>query len=1518
MKLFYKILRGIIVGIILCAVTIPALLFVALSIPAVQDEIGRIAQRELSALLGARVEIGDVSLSPFNRAMLNDVVLTVNGGRDTVMTAERISGGINLMELVRHRRIVVDYAEVIGLNASISRRNPADSLNIQPIIVALTKRPPRNQAVQLAINTVLIRNSSLSYDILSEPFPNPGRFSPAHVRIYDLNADFVVPTVGKTEQYVKAKRMKFKEVSGLEITDLKGTYIMSPSQLSVEGLTVEMPGSRLAFSDVAFEYGGETSLTWSLCNTPLVLTLSPDSHITPADLSPLVPILADIRRPAEVEFAVEGTINGESTVTFDVYDSADMYSLAFNTTLINPLDSLHRRVEGLTLSAGATAEFISGAMGNEPGDYEIVDSTKYVTVDIGADLTDRHIDMRGEVSTGVGSLLFDAVMDNYMGKTPAANIELAGHGIDLGHLLPGHSLGMVSFTASGNGELVKGIPSGELALAIDTLDWQGSRLNGITLEGSYAPDGGYELTLTGDDPVADFELHASGDAGRAGKSLQLRADVEKLGLALTGIVPQNPGSILSLTGTLDLSGRTVDDIRGTVDLRDITLADPDGNRFVINSFNIEAIGDAGAPDRLLTLKSDIIDAEVSGRYYFSTLGKQIKALALQSFPVIREHERSGGTQAMAENNFTYGIEIKDTDDWTERMNYSQLPVSILGKMTVKGAVNYPDRSLRMNLDLPYLRQGIKLIDSTQVTLSVDGASGRSLLYATTNMPTKQGMMRLNLQSDASHDKIGSRLWWKINRSARYEGDISLKGAVDIKEGHPCAAINLLPGEATFNDSTWTVMPATIDVEPGYVRVNDIDVHRAGQFVKIDGTASADSTDVLNIDLLNINLDYVFESLGLTNVLIGGDATGSIYANSLFSSEPRIVTQGVDVKGVSYNGVVLGDAVAKSHWDSHKGAVILDVDIAPFDGSTHSTVKGALYPLTDSLDLVIDAHDVNVAFMKPYMKAFTSDVSGRGTGKVRLMGSFANVDMEGDVYGKDIKLKVDFTNTSYTTSDLIRIRPGGIEIDGATVHDGNGHTARLTGWVKHRYFKFPSFDFKVTDVDGMLVYDESPHTGAKWYGRVYGYGNAHIYGQPGVVNINVNLRTAPGSTFTYVNTDMKEAGNYDFITFRDRDILAMGESEKFVHAEPKSVRNLRDKLSQGLANSSDDYNINLQVDITPQARINMIMDSHATDSIRSNGLGNLGITYQSRNDYLNMVGKYTIEKGKYNFTLQDIIIKEFSIQPGSRIEFNGDPYKAQLDITTALTINANLTDLDESFAVDRELTRTSVPVNAMVMVKGSLQDPEITYGIDFPTLNDDIKRKVNSIISTDEMKSTQIIYLLALERFYTPDYMGKNNNQGSELMSVASATISSQLRSMLGHLADNWTVAPTIRSDKGDFSNVEVEVGLSSSLLNNRLLFNGNFGYRDNTLNSNQFVGDFDIEYLLNPAGTWRLKAYNRFNDQNYYLRSAETTQGVGIVFRRTFDDLRSFLGLRKREKPKSQEVTEPKTPEEKPVEDERQ
>jgi hypothetical protein len=401
--------------------------------------------------------------------------------------------------------------------------------------------------------------------------------------------------------------------------------------------------------------------------------------------------------------------------------------------------------------------------------------------------------------------------------------------------------------------------------------------------------------------------------------------------------------------------------------------------------------------------------------------------------------------------------------------------------------------------------------------------------------------------------------------------------------------------------------------------------------------------------------------------------------------------------------------------------------------------------------------------------------------------------------------------------------------------------------------------------------------------------------PGEVNIGATMVTSPKTDFTFVISDAEEALEYNFLTFRDRELASRLAGDQIATERPPLGSEELDMLMQAKLRKiieedmATAYNMNFQVDITPEARMNLLMDPIGGDKITAYGTGHVNMLYGSGNDDLRMYGSYNLSRGDYNFTLQDIIIKNFSIRDGSTIAFHGDPYAAQLDISAIYQLNANLSDLDESFLNDKEISRTNVPVQAVLNVDGDIRQPGISFDLEFPTLTADVARKVHTIVSTDEMMNRQIIYLLALNRFYTPDYMA-STTKGNELMSVASSTISSQLSNLLGQLSDKFSVAPTLRTDAADFSDVEFDVALSSTLLNNRLLLNGNLGYRDKALNNNnQFIGDFDVEYLLNRGGNWRLKAYNHFNDRNLYIKTATTTQGIGIVFKHDFDDLMQIL-----------------------------
>ncbi len=436
-------------------------------------------------------------------------------------------------------------------------------------------------------------------------------------------------------------------------------------------------------------------------------------------------------------------------------------------------------------------------------------------------------------------------------------------------------------------------------------------------------------------------------------------------------------------------------------------------------------------------------------------------------------------------------------------------------------------------------------------------------------------------------------------------------------------------------------------------------------------------------------------------------------------------------------------------------------------------------------------------------------------------------------------------------------------------------------MRHTYFHNPVFNFRLRDAKSLLCYDTNEKINPLWYGTIYGSGHAQINGYPGQIDIDMNMTTDEGSKFYYIISDAEDIDQYSFLSFTDK--RKQNKEAETTDSIPEYLLKFQ-KQKEEMEEGSSNVILSLKGTVTNDALVTLVMDPKAGDNITARGRGALQMDYNLASNDLRMIGTYVLDEGNYTFTLQDIIIKNFNIRKGSQIKFDGDPMNAILDITATYRVNTNLTDLDKSFSTDKELNRTNVPVDAVLLVNGPMTNPDITFDIELPSLTSDVERKVKSIVSTNDMMSRQIIYLLALNRFYTPEYTGGQSN-GSEWSSMASSTISSQLSNILSQMTDKLDVAPSFRSEKGDFTDMEFDLALSSRLLNNRLLINGNFGYRDRNTSNTQFVGDFDIEYLLNKSGNLRLKAYNHFNDQNYYLRSALTTQGVGVVFQRDFDRL---------------------------------
>ena len=431
---------------------------------------------------------------------------------------------------------------------------------------------------------------------------------------------------------------------------------------------------------------------------------------------------------------------------------------------------------------------------------------------------------------------------------------------------------------------------------------------------------------------------------------------------------------------------------------------------------------------------------------------------------------------------------------------------------------------------------------------------------------------------------------------------------------------------------------------------------------------------------------------------------------------------------------------------------------------------------------------------------------------------------------------------------------------------------------NEHFKNISYNFNI-DLDNMLLLNTKSVVDFPFYGTVYGTGNVNITGNPQTgMNIDVAVTTNRNSVFTYIKDYVSTATEDGFVKFVDKtprrtiqDPLPLSEFDLAQQTEEEKEED----------DSFGDIRLNLVADVTRDMNLRIVMDPFSGDNISCYGSGNLSAEYFNKGDF-RLFGAYNINQGVYKMSIQQIMKKDFTILDGSSISFDGEPLDGVLDLKTSYQVNsASLNDLipNANAYVDQTLVR----VNCLLNMTGRLTTPSVTMGLELPLERDEVQALVQNYIATDEQMNTQILYLLTIGKFYTPENNGAQSNIAS---SVVSSTLSGQLNSMLSNVINNnnWNFGTNFSTGENGWTDMEVEGILSGQLLNNRLLINGNFGYRENQMmNTNtNFVGDFEAEWLVNSSGNIRLKAYNETNDRSY-IRTNLTTQGIGIIFRKDFD-----------------------------------
>ena len=1425
-------------GIIWTLIVLYLLLIVLMHLPSVQTFLGKEVAEALADKFGTKVEVGKVNLGFFNRIIIDDVMMYDQQG-DSLIYASRLSAKIDYMAATQGK-ISVSSAQIFGLRANLYRQTAKSPANFQFVLDSLaSKDTTQHKPLDLHIGSLIIRRGAIAYN-QRDVAPRSGIFSPQHIRVSELSSHILLNHVTDNSIDLLLKKLSFKDESGFKLQSLHFKLQADRQKATLKEFRLLMPRSELVLDDLkaTYRFEGKRFIPESLHFEGGIQ----QSKITFADVASLVPALRHFDDAVFVSSRFSGTAKSISVPSLNLRTGSGSINLqargSYSHASSHP--AWNADIANLNLSP-AGVEFLAENLGSKVKIPKEIQRLGTIHLTGKAKGYEKVLSAKGNIETDAGNISLQAVKNDDRIK---ASVDTRG--VNLGRILDNRKLGTVEARIDAHGTMKHIFAKGNIA----RFDYGNYDFHNIDIDGDYDMK-----TLRGTASITDpnVNLSVKGDYHLGSRLYALDAAINHLRPTVLGMKMHDPSYSLD---------------------------------------NISISANNKGKEGHLDVEAPFVSLYARGQYDLTTIYGSIMRLVadkLPTIPGISKHAAKGY------NDFTLQANITSAEVLQRMFG---LPLSLSLPVHINGNISDAEKNVNLYINAPNFSWDGSAFHDANIELNTIGDSLRMEARISQGLPYEKAPV-YRLRAAAADNNLSTLLYY-ANQSSK----LPITGKIDARtqfftsdNGATGVHVTVNPSEIMLGEKKWLLNPADIIYRKNELTVDMLNFSHGDQHIIINGKATPQATDSIVADLKDVDVAYILNLVNFHSVDFAGKASGKAVVKSIFQTPEAYAN--LDVKDFVFENGPLGTLHAKAAYDNQEGQI--NIDATAEDGPEHLTViNGYVSPKRNYIDLGIEAHNTSLKFMENFCGSFLNNVEAWCKGKLNVVGDLKNINLVGDVVAHG-RMHMKQLGTDYTFNHLrAHAIPDDIQFEGDSIYDShyNGkhsHFALIRGGIHHKHLTRLSYDLDI-DANNFLGFDTHEFGDDTFYGTVFATGTVGIHGKSGETIIDIDATPEPHSIFVYnvASPDAISAGSF----------IHWNDATPYIY-RPYSPDSDKDKKKDSSSNFSSDMRINFLVNTNPNLTLKLMMDDQTGDYITLNGNGVIRANYYNKGG-LDMFGNYVVDHGQYKLTIQNIIKKDFDFQPGGTIAFGGDPYNAPLNLQAKYTVNGvPLSDLN----IGRSFSSNNIRVDCLMDITGTPGAPKVDFSMDLPTVNSDAKQMIYSVINSQEEMNQQVLYLLGIGRFYTQT----KNNQTSEdasqqsqtslaMQSLLSGTISQQINNVLSSFVNssNWNFGANISTGNEGFNNAEYEGILSGRLLNNRLLFNGQFGYRDNANATQSFIGDFDLRYLIFPNGNLSIHVYNQTNDR-YFTRNSLNTQGVGLIMKKDFFNFRDLLGIKKKSKDKEKE-----------------
>jgi len=1472
-RLRLRKVRKVVFRTLLTLILLLLTLVIVLSIPSVQTRLAAYATDRINADYHTDIKIKSVALTLFGGVKFRDVMIR-DHHKDTLIYAKRIQTNILSFKKLYNGDLMFGDVSVDGMVFNLRNYKGEPETNLDIFIAHFETKPEQQSKhkFRLEAKNAYLTNSRFMLF-------NDNRQSPKDVYFTDLSASLHNFRLLGPDISAKINKLSFTDYRGLQVENLSSKFVYTKKHLLLDELSVETRYSKM-YGFVRMYYKREDFMDFN--NKVLFKVRLDSTRIGSSDVRYFYGEMAK-GHTFRVDSDVTGTLNNllfhNATIT-----QGTATQIRGNLHFRNIFGKEHMpfrmkaQLGQLSTSYGAMVSLLPGVLGKSlPENLKTLGQANLKgTIDV----TARTLKTDAFLTSAIGNVKTDFVMADmsdreratYKGKVRMENFNL-------GRFLGEKDLGPVSLDVAIDGS---GFTQGSLQSAvkgkIGRFYYNRYNYSNIVVDGDFRSPM-FKGKLVVNDPNLFMDFDGLVDMSKKQNRYDLHANIDYANLNRLHI---NRDSISIFKGEIraDVTGSTIDNMRGTIGMTDTSYQNQK-DTYLFEDLRLTSEFDAAGVRTLTIVSPDIIEGKVTGRFRFGELRKMLENSIGSLYTNYKPNKVSKGQFL----RFDFSIYNKVVEVF--------LPgIEVSTNTFVKGNINSDTNEFRLNFSSPE----IKAYDNEfeRISLTVDNKNPLFNAYIETDtIRTKYYKIAdFSAINVTKKDTMYVRSEFKGGPKATDAFTLNLYHTIDKNNNN---VVGIQKSELRFGDFIWFLNEqdgpnnrVVFDKKMHRFDFDSIAMSHEDQRVSLHG-ALRDSTYK--------DLDLSFEKVDLARILPSVDSlriAGRLDGDVSFKQEKAIYqpTSHLTVSGLAVNNIPLGNLDLSIEGDNSFRTFKVDSSLE------NDNVKSFLVDGTfnvenrqTTMDLHVNFERFNVAAFSPLGKDILSNIRGFVSGTARVAGPFRDPDIFGKLFLEEAGFRIPYLNTDYAIKNysIVDIADNRFTFRNNTLTDTKYKTeGKLNGFIRHKNFSDWALDLNVTS-DRFLALDTQDHDDAAYFGTAFINGKASITGPTNSLFIEMAAKSAKG---THVGIPINNAENVG--------------SRSFIHfLSPKEKYNLQNGL--GSNRRYDGLELQFDLDITPDAEIEVILDRETGHGMRGRGNGTLLLEINTLGKF-NMYGDYQVYEGEYNFKYKGLFDKRFSVKKYSSITWEGDPMRARLNLEATYKTTANPSILLENPTVNRK-----VDVLVGIIITGNLASPEPDFSINFPNMNSVLRSEIESKLSDKDIRQTQALTLLSTGGFMSPDGV----NQSAIVNNVVE-TGTGLFGDIFQSKDDKFRVNPfleTAERTPGYESNGAVGFTVSSQI-NERITVNGKVGVPVGGLNQSAVVGDVEVQYRVNEDGTMNLRFFNRENDINYLGEGIGYTQGVGVTYQVDFDTFRELVNrifgpktVEKAPARKQDEEGEPKVPE---------